>query len=116
AKLTGSGEVGEGHVGFSVALSADGNTALVGGLADNSETGAAWVFVRSEGSWSQQGSKLTGGGEVGRGLFGYSVALSADGNTGLIGGRADNSGIGAVWVFTRSGSTWEQAGAKLTAG
>ncbi|TML00240.1 MAG: hypothetical protein E6G34_01755 [Actinobacteria bacterium] len=115
AKLTGSGEVGEAHVGYSVALSADGNTALVGGLADSSEAGATWVFVRSGGSWSQQGSKLTGGGEVGRGLFGYSVALSADGNTALIGGRGDNTGVGAAWVFTRSGSTWEQAGTKLTA-
>ena len=71
--------------------------------------------MRSEGSWSQQGAKLTGGGEVGRGLFGYSVALSADGNTALIGGRADNASVGAVWVFTRSGSTWEQFGPKLTA-
>src|SRR5207248_7376086 len=93
----------------------DGNTALVGGLADNSEAGATWVFVRSEGIWSQQGAKLTGGGEVDRGLFGYSVALSADGNTALIGGRADNASVGAVWIFTRPGSTWEQFGPKLTA-
>jgi hypothetical protein len=114
-KLTGGGEVGPAHVGFSVALSADGSTALVGGLADNSEKGAAWVFVRSEGAWSQQGSKLTGGGEVGRGLFGVSVALSADGNTALIGARGDNGSVGAAWVFRRAISTWEQDSAKLTA-
>ena len=48
------------------------------------------------------------------GEFGYSVALSADGNTALIGGPGDNGGAGAAWVFTRSGSAWAQQGAKLT--
>jgi len=113
-KLTGSGEVGEnGHFGFSVALSEDGNTALIGGGGDNGEVGAAWVFTRTESIWGQQ-AKLTGVGEVGSGHFGYSVALSAEGNTALIGGLADNGEVGAAWVFTRSGSTWEQRGAKLT--
>ena len=63
----------------------------------------------------QQGSKLTGSGETGAGGFGSSVALSADGNTALIGGPYDNGGVGAAWVFTRSGSTWTQQGPKLTA-
>ena len=52
--------------GCSVALSADGNTAIVGGPVDNdSSTGAAWVFTRSGGVWTQQGSKLVGTGAVG---------------------------------------------------
>ena len=58
----------------------------------------------------QQGDKLTGSGESGAGKFGYSVALSADGNTALIGGPDDNGNVGAAWVFTRSGSTWTQQG------
>jgi hypothetical protein len=49
--------------------------------------------------WAQQGSKLTGGGETGAGWFGRSVALSADGQTALIGGPYDNSSIGAAWAF-----------------
>ena len=114
-KLTGSGETGEGHFGFSVALSEDGNTALIGGPGDNTGVGAAWVFTRSGSTWTQQGSKLTGTGETGEGAFGFGVALSADGNTALIGGPGDNSGVGAAWVFTRSGSTWTQQGSKLTA-
>src|SRR5204863_528844 len=114
-KLTGTEEVGNGLFGFRVSVSADGNTAMVGGPGDSSGAGAAWVFVRSEGAWSQQGPKLTGGGEVGRGLFGVSVALSADGNTALIGGRGDNASIGAAWVFRRAISKWEQDSAKLTA-
>jgi len=116
SKLTVTGEVGSAHLGFRVALSEHGNTALVGGGGDNGEVGAAWVFVRSGTTWEQQGSKLTGSGEVGEGHFGYSVALSADGNTALIGGLGDHGGKGAAWAFTRSGSTWEQQGSKITGG
>jgi len=116
AKLTGGGESGGAWFGESVALSADGNTALIGGPSDNAAAGAAWVFTRSGSTWTQQGAKLTGGGELGAAQFGRSVALSADGNTALIGGYDDNEHDGAAWVFTRSGSTWTQQGAKLTGG
>ena len=75
-KLTGSGEAGAGRFGSSVALSEDGNTALVGGPRDASEAGAAWVFTRSGESWTQQGSKLTGSEAVGAARFGIGVALS----------------------------------------
>ena len=117
AKLTGKEETGEGHFGNSVALSSDGNTALVGGLRDNTAAGAVWVFTRSEGKWTQQGGKLTGKEETGEGWFGYSVALASNGgNTALIGGEADNSHTGAAWVFTRSEGKWTQQGGKLTGG
>ena len=43
SKLVGTVAVGPGEQGWSVALSADGNTAIVGGLVDNGCTGAAWV-------------------------------------------------------------------------
>ncbi len=43
----------------------------------------------------QQGEKLTGGGESAQG-FGNSVALSADGNTALIGGASDNGEVGRL--------------------
>ena len=85
-KLTGSGASRRRRFGFEVALSADGNTALVGGPCDNSDVGAAWVFTRSGTTWTQQGAKLTGRGGSGAGVFGFAVALSADGNTALVGG------------------------------
>jgi hypothetical protein len=113
-KLTGTGATGEGAFGTSVALSADGDTALIGGPADNGNAGAAWVFTRSASTWAQQGGKLTGTGETGEGRFGETVALSAAGSTALIGGPADNSSVGAAWAFTRSGATWTQQGGKLT--
>jgi hypothetical protein len=147
AKLMGSEQGGEGagehcgdmpgeesdscSFGRAVALSADGNTALVGSPRDSrfeapknegepgewvQNVGAAWVFTRSEGKWTQQGPKITGGEEAGEGRFGRSVALSADGNTALMGGSSDIAGHGAAWVFTRSSEgTWTQMGHKLTA-
>ncbi len=132
SKLTGKEEVGESRFGFSVALSADGNTALIGGNRDGgdaTELGAAWVFTRSDGAWTQQGAKLVGDctsscahegtGEFeildphDFGDFGFSVALSADGDTALIGAPGDNGDTGAVWVFSRSGGAWAQLGPKL---
>jgi hypothetical protein len=113
SKLVGTGATGKADQGLGVALSADGNTAVVGGPSDNSSVGATWVFTRSGGVWTQQGSKLVGTGAVGMSNQGSGVALSADGNTAVVGGDGDNSGIGATWVFTRSGSTWTQQGSKL---
>ena len=99
--------------GFSVSLSDDGNTAIVGGPADSGSVGAAWVYTRSGGMWTQQGNKLAGGGVVGTAAQGTSVSLSADGNTAIIGGPSDNNNIGAAWVFTRNGGVWSQQGEKL---
>jgi hypothetical protein len=114
AKLVGSGATGAAQKGTSVALSADGNTAIIGGPFDDSGIGAVWVFTRSNGVWSQQGSKLVGTGQ-GSGLphQGTSVALSADGNMAMVGGPYDDSGVGAAWIFTRSGGAWTQQGNKL---
>jgi hypothetical protein len=122
-KLTADDANGAAEMGWSVALSADGNTAIVGGPGDNSSIGAAWLFTRSGSAWSQQGAKLSGAGAAGAGCAqpgvvgsaeqGYSVALSGDGNTAIVGGWADNSALGAAWVFTRSGGVWSQPGVKL---
>ncbi len=102
--------------GRSVALSADGDTALIGGANDDGGRGAAWVFTRKGSTWSQQGGELLGGEELGDGHFGRSVALSGDGSTALIGGAAAPQTRGAAWVFTRSGSSWEQQGPPLGGG
>ncbi len=111
--LVGSGAGEHALSGSSLALSADGDTALVGASGEGEGTGAAWVFTRSESTWSQQ-AELTGAGEAGQGGFGDSAALSADGNTAVIGGVSDNGEAGAVWTFTRSGESWTQSGEKLT--
>jgi hypothetical protein len=113
SKLLPTGATGNAERGRSVSLSADGNTALIGGPADNSSRGATWVFTRSGTTWSQQGTKLVGTGFTGGSNQGVSSALSADGNSAVIGGWFDNSQAGAIWVYTRSGTTWTQQGSKL---
>ena len=107
-------ELNPGNFGASVALNADGNTALVGAPGDDltgafqTGVGAAWVFAREARTWDG-GQKLvapTSGSEEeiastlwGKGQFGWSVALSSDGKTALIGGQNDNGEVGAAWVF-----------------
>jgi hypothetical protein len=112
-KLIGLSAVGAAGQGTSVAISADGNTALVGGPYDSSSQGAAWVFTRTNGVWTQQGGKLIGSGNTGAARQGYAVALSADGNTAILGGYQDASQTGAAWVFTRTNGVWSQQGMKL---
>jgi trimeric autotransporter adhesin len=102
-------------------------TSVNGNQADNSigQAGAAYVFVRRGTTWSQQAYlKASNPGEAEEGdTFGYSVAVSGDGNTvavgapsedssatGINGNQADNSAVaaGAVYVFARNGTTWSQ--------
>ncbi len=138
---------GEGaNFGSSVVLSGDGNTMAVaayyeasaatginGNQNDRSipEAGAVYIFARTGSTWSQQAyikASNTGTAAVGNGFaegdqFGYSIALSSDGNTlavgaigedsnatGINGNQADNSAnqSGAEYVFTRSGTAWSQ--------
>jgi hypothetical protein len=112
SKLYGTGTVGNSFQGSSVSLSSDGNTVAIGGFDDNN-IGATWVFVRASNVWSQQGPKLLGTGAVGSPIQGYSVSLSANGNTLAVGGNADNSDVGATWIFTRDAGKWSQRGSKL---
>ena len=100
-----------------VALSSDGATVLAG----DGDSNSASVLTRSSSAssaWSQQG-KLTAGDIVAGDRFGCSVALSADSTTALGGAMGKsvgkNSQQGAIYLFTRSGSTWRQQ-SKLTAG
>lgn len=114
AKLTASDASLGSYFGSSVAVSADGNTIVAGGYADNSNVGAAWVFTRSNGVWTQQGLKLVGAFGQTPVYEGIRAGLSADGNTAIVGGDGDSNGVGAAWIFTRSGGKWSQQ-AKLVA-
>jgi hypothetical protein len=111
AKLTASdASLGAGF-GRSVAIAGD---TVVVGTFDQVGAGAAYVFVRSGATWSEQ-AKLTASPAVARDQFGFSVAI--EGDNAVIGARNDNHAgrlSGAAYVFTRSGTTWSQQ-AKLTA-
>ena len=114
SKLVGSGVTENSYFGQSVAISADGNSAIIGCPGDSQYKGAACIFIRNGNLWTQQGSKLIGNDTNGIFVdFGVSVAISYDGNTAIIGGPGDNRGKGAAWIFTRSGNIWTQQGKKL---
>ncbi|WP_447641710.1 MULTISPECIES: beta strand repeat-containing protein [Chitinophagaceae] len=110
--------------GSSVSLSADGKTLAVGANNDGwngtqgSSIGAVFIYTGSGTTWTQQGGKLVGSGYNAGSTVGvqqgYSVSLSADGNTLAEGGNIDYYGAGAVWIFSRSGTTWTQVGNKLS--
>src|SRR6185369_6293597 len=105
-RLYGNDAVGNATQGNSVALSADGSTAIVGANEDNGGAGAAFVYLRTGGIWKQQGPKLVGLSAGGPARQSNAVALSADGNTAIVGGFNDTSGAGASWVFTRTAGVW----------
>src|SRR5713101_2117034 len=130
-------QLGDGdQFGFSIGLSADGNTLAVGAIGedsgakgingdqnDNSQpgSGAVYTFTRTGVTWSQQAYIKPSNTDT-NDLFGYAVGLSADGNTLAdssydedssareINGVMDKNrrGSGAIYVFTRTGSTWAQ--------
>src|SRR5436190_7418288 len=101
-KLVATDSAGSAQQGASVGLSADGSTAIVGGPTDN-DKGASFIFTRADGSWRQQGAKLVGTGGASPVTYqGAAVGISADGNTAIVGGHYDGTGVGAAWIFTRS--------------
>ncbi len=101
--------------GRAVALSYDGNTALIGAYADdvgaNTDQGSAYIFVREGTTWTQQ-ANFTAAGSRAEDWFGLAVALAPDGNTALIGSPADDVGTnadqGSAYIFTRNGTIWTQ--------
>ncbi len=114
AELQGGGEEGAGQFGRGLALSGDGDIAVIGAPINQGRIGAAWVFARSGPTWSAQ-AELQGREESGKGHFGGSVALSPGGGTALVGGSEDGEGVGAAWVFADNEGVWTQQGPKLVA-
>ena len=137
AYLKASNTFAGDNFGESVALSSDGDTLAVGAPFEDSsattingnqttrstnDSGAAYVFSRNGTTWTQQ-AYVKPSNTYAASYFGWSVALSDDGNTlasGSPGESNSNGGVnpganthsannaGAAYVFTRSGSTWSQ--------
>lgn len=84
-------------------VAVSGNTVVVGAPHKNTLTGAAYVYVKTNGTWAQQ-AKLIGSDTSMFDQFGLGVAVA--GNTIVVG--APDHGSGAAYVFTRSGASWTQ--------
>ena len=142
-KASNTGELGSADLGpegdlfgFAMNLSTDGNTLAVGAIGEDSSAagvngnqndngamgaGAVYIFMRNGSTWSQQ-AYIKASNPVANTMFGYSVGLSADGNTlaassydeasssRTINGPQDRErrGSGAIYVFTRMGTSWAQ--------
>ncbi|MGD0302132.1 MAG: hypothetical protein ABSE86_34055 [Bryobacteraceae bacterium] len=109
AELTASDAAANDQFGTSEAIS--GDTILTGVPSKNSFQGAAYVFVRSGTTWTQQ-AELTASDGVSPDNFGHAISLSGD--TALVGAYLKNGGIGAAYIFVSSGTDWTQQ-AELTA-
>ena len=125
--------------GYQVGLSFDGNTMAVSGydedgsprvpngIPDNLRggSGAVYVLTREANNW-RQSAYLKGSNSEGGDSLGYSLAISADGNT-IAAGTADedcyfpgvdakpcdndrvaNTSAGAAYVWVRNGNNWAQ--------
>ena len=135
AYLKASNTNGDDIFGSALSLSADGNTLVVGAPLEDSDaigtngnalsnaapsSGAAYVFQRSGGTWSQthyvKASNTAAGAQ-----FGSSVAISGDGNWLVVGARGESgqatgvNGVpvnvnatasGAAYVWQRTNTGW----------
>lgn len=103
------------HFGNAVSLSKDGNTMVVGAKNDTITTntnGAAYIYKRTTGTWTSV-AKLTNTVDYSGEVFGFSVAISGDGNTCFVGAPWKSvpnktSYQGAVYVFVDNAGTWQQ--------
>ncbi|MDB4456223.1 thrombospondin type 3 repeat-containing protein [bacterium] len=117
AKLTASDAASDDQFGYSVSI--DGDTAVIGAWRDDdddngSDSGSAYVYVRTNGVWTEQ-QKLTASDGAYDDQFGISVSI--DGDTAVIGAHYDDdngSGSGSAYVYVRSNGVWSEQ-AKLTA-
>ncbi len=106
AKLLPADVVSGANFGKDVAISGDGNIAVVGAWLQNGHTGAAYVYTRSGTTWTQQ-QKLVDPVGTYMDIYGIYVDISRDGSTIAI-GAARSGGTGAVFIYTFNGSSWVQ--------
>ena len=138
AYIKSSNAQGGDRFGFSITLSADGNTLAVGSYDEdggasgvngvvNEEapgSGAAYVFLRRATTWTQE-AYVKQSTTVRNSALGSAIALSADGNTLAIGAvdetsltrgidgdensKQDNTvSAGAIYVYARTGDGWRR--------
>jgi len=115
AKLTAIDSAASDYFGRSVSLSGDSLAIGAYGDDDNgSASGSAYLFIRSNGVWSQQGKVTAADGAEGD-QFGYSVSLSGDNlGVGAYGDDDNGESSGSAYLFTRNNGVWSQQ-SKLTA-
>lgn len=120
AKIVATDRAPNDQLGYSNCISADGTRLVVGCYYSDSDgvtdSGAAYVFVRNGNSWIQE-AKLIANDKAANDQGGHYVSISADGSRVAMGAPLHSAGAastGAVYIFKRSGTNWDQE-AKLVA-
>jgi hypothetical protein len=111
--------------GWSVSMNSDGTKVIVGASFNDegaTSTGAAYIFTYSGGSWDA-GTKIVALDKEQEDYFGYSVAMSGDGNKVIVGAYLEDddlndqnsrSNAGSAYIYTYDGSNWD-TGTKIIA-
>jgi hypothetical protein len=110
---------GDDLFGYSVGVSGDGTTAVIGAFNDEDQNGddagSAYVFQRENGGWSEETILAVSDSDAAieeSGLLherDVSVTVSGDGTTVIIGAIDEDPGgghVGSAYVFQRNGGQW----------
>ena len=104
-----TGENSSDKFGWNVDMSNDGNTVVVGApiYSGGGEEGRAYIYTTSDGTnWSLT---KTLSNQTANERFGFSVQISGDGNTVVIGAAKNDDGVtdgGRSYVYVKSGGSW----------
>lgn len=114
AKLIATDAAINDYFGWSVEIDASGDRVAVGAFREDTTKGAVYIFSRTGIVWTEE-TKIVPNPRISDGYFGSSVAINSTGDRIAVGSYLESSGFGAVYVFSRSGTTWSQE-ARLLAG
>lgn len=92
--------------GTAVAVSADGDTLVVGAPGAAGSAGEAYVFTHA-GAWTQAATFPAPSGTAGD-AFGTTASIAADGSMFVVGAPGEDDAAGAAYVFARDGASWTQ--------
>lgn len=112
----GTDSIGDVFFGFTVDISGDGNTFIVGAYADDGYTGSTYTFVKQSNGvdyfQTPTNKKTQSLAASANGQEGSSVAISTDGLTMVTGAREDDweliggKRLGAAYIYAWTGSQW----------
>lgn len=111
------GEFANNQSGYATSLNANGNVVAIGAPynADNgSSSGHVRIYENTEGTWQQKGNDINGVAVSDK--FGFSVSISADGNTVAVGAPDSNANgfeSGQVRIFNFQETNWVQIGSAI---
>ena len=109
-KLLASDGTSSDYFGYSVSISSDGTTAIVGARYDDdngSSSGSAYIYSLVKGIWQE--TKLLASDGASDDWFGFSVSISSDGTTAIVGAYGDDdngSESGSACIYHFDGSSW----------